>query len=65
MAVSPVVLMPSPVDKAKTQLKLSTNGQSDNGTSKSSMHTTGAGADVAEQMNDEEKHKYVKGAYHL
>lgn len=65
MANSPL-LVPGPTDKATTsKSKLSSAAPSSNGvTPEASTKTSNALApvqDIAEQMNEEEKHKYVKG----
>jgi len=64
MAVSPLILQPGSAEKgvATGRSKLSTTTQPSNSTSSEVAQTrNGTGHDLAEQINEEEKHKYVKG----
>jgi hypothetical protein len=64
MAVSPLIVPPgSERATAATKSKLSTTQVPSNGAIPEPAHAiNGAGPDLAEQMNEDEKHKYVKGA---
>ncbi|PSS25210.1 hypothetical protein M430DRAFT_25036 [Amorphotheca resinae ATCC 22711] len=63
MAVSPLIVPPgSERATAATKSKLSTTQVPSNGATPEPAHAiNGAGPDLAEQMNEDEKHKYVKG----
>jgi cyclin-dependent kinase 7 len=62
MANSPVVIPGSTEKSAASRTKLSNTAAVSNGATPEAASTTnGAGDDLAEQMNEEEKHKYVKG----
>ncbi|KAH8773357.1 serine/threonine-protein kinase [Hyaloscypha sp. PMI_1271] len=62
MANSPVVVPGSSEKSAASRTKLSNTAAASNGATPEAAGTSnGAGDDLAEQMNEEEKHKYVKG----
>lgn len=62
MANSPLVVPGSVEKSTANRTKLSNNAAGSNGATPEASHTSnGAGHDLAEQMNEEEKHKYVKG----
>jgi cyclin-dependent kinase 7 len=62
MANSPVVLPGSADKSAANRTKFSNNAAASNGATPEASNTNnGAGVDLAEQMNEEEKRKYVKG----
>jgi cyclin-dependent kinase 7 len=62
MANSPVVVPGSSEKSAASRTKLSNTAAASNGAIPEAAGTSnGAGDDLAEQMNEEEKHKYVKG----
>ncbi|KAH8757776.1 serine/threonine-protein kinase [Hyaloscypha finlandica] len=62
MANSPVVVPGSSEKSAASRTKLSNTVAASNGATPEAAGTSnGAGDDLAEQMNEEEKHKYVKG----
>ena len=64
MANSPLVVPGSAVKQEHDKSKLSTTAASSKGaTPEASSNGASSGRDLAEQMNEEEKHKYVKGAY--
>jgi cyclin-dependent kinase 7 len=65
MAVSPLIISPASADRngPASKTKLSANATAQNGTkSDTASPSSGLGRDWAEQMNEEEKHKYIKGA---
>lgn len=61
MAVSPLVHPSGSTAKSPARSKLSSTAQAANGTSEGAQASHGGGHDLAEQMNEEEKRKYVKG----
>ncbi|KAE9366192.1 Pkinase-domain-containing protein [Stipitochalara longipes BDJ] len=62
MANSPLVVPSSAEKSAASRTKLSNTAVASNGaTPEASNASNGAGHDLAEQMNEEEKRKYVKG----
>ena len=64
MAVSPLIVPPASADRngLASKSKLSAGVLTSNGTSPNTESpSNGLGRDLAEQMNEEEKHKYVKG----
>jgi hypothetical protein len=64
MAVSPLIVPPVSADRngPPSKSKLSASAVTSNGTSPNKTSpSTGLGRDLAELMNEEEKHKYVKG----
>ena len=64
MAVSPLILPPASGDlrSPASKAKLSARSAAPNGTPAGTPPATNAtGRDLAEQMNDDEKRKYVKG----
>jgi len=62
MANSPLVLQGSAEKGSASRTKRSNAAAISNGaTPEASNASNGAGHDLAEQMNEEEKHKYVKG----
>ena len=63
MAVSPLVIPPGSSEKPNTinKSKLSTAYSSKAATPEVTQVSNGTGRDLAEQMNEEERHKYVKG----
>ena len=64
MAVSPLIIPPASADRngPASKSKLSASIVTSNGTSPNiTSSSNGLGRDLAEQMNEEEKHKYVKG----
>jgi cyclin-dependent kinase 7 len=67
MANSPLVI-PGSTEKGTStsnRSKLSTAAPSSNGaTPEVAQNNNGAGRDLAEQMNEEEKQKYIKGHSH-
>jgi cyclin-dependent kinase 7 len=66
MANSPLVVPGSTEKSAANRTKLSNSSAVSNGvTPEAANASNGAAYDLAEQMNDEEKHKYVKGRAHL
>jgi len=60
MANSPLLLPGSSEKSAVNKTKLSKTTAASNGTTPEPA-SNGSGPDLAEQMNDEEKQKYVKG----
>lgn len=64
MAVSPLVVPPGSAERstATSRSKLSVPPASNGTTPEPSQANNATGYDLAEQMNDEEKNKYVKGA---
>lgn len=62
MANSPLVV-PGDAGKATStdRSKLSSNAASKDGTPEVAQSSNGTGRDLAEQMNEDEKQKYVKG----
>lgn len=65
MAVSPVVLPPGSAERnaATSKSKLSAAQASNGTTPEPPQASPPAGYDLAEQMNEEEKNKYVKGQF--
>jgi cyclin-dependent kinase 7 len=62
MAISPLVVPGSGDKSTASRTKLSNTSAASNGAIPEAANTSnGAGRDLAEQMNEEEKHKYVKG----
>ena len=64
MAVSPLIVPPALADRngPTSKSKPSASVVTSNGTSPNTASpSNGMGRDLAEQMNEEEKHKYVKG----
>jgi cyclin-dependent kinase 7 len=62
MANSPLIVPGSAEKSAASRTKLSNPAAASNGATPEAASTSnGAGHDLAEQMNEEEKHKYVKG----
>jgi cyclin-dependent kinase 7 len=64
MAVSPLIVPPASADRngPSSKSKLSASAVTPNGTSPNTTSpSNGVGRDLAELMNEEEKHKYVKG----
>jgi hypothetical protein len=60
MALSPLII-PDAVDQAVKKSKHAAAVSSNGGTQEVGKVTNGTGHDVAEQMNEDEKSKYVKG----
>jgi cyclin-dependent kinase 7 len=66
MANSPLVVPGSAEKSAANRTKLSNNAAASNGaTPEPANSSNGLSHDLVEQMNEEEKHKYVKGRAHL
>lgn len=62
MAVSPLVFPSASEQSIAKKAKLSNTAvSSNNGTPEVGQISNGAGRDLAEQMNEDEKSKYVKG----
>ncbi len=62
MANSPLVIPGSGEKNTGNRMKLSNTAAASNGaTPQASNTSSGVGHDLAEQMNEEEKQKYVKG----
>ncbi len=62
MANSPLVVPGSTEKSTANRTKLSNTPAVSNGAAPEAANTSnGGGHDLAEQMNEEEKHKYVKG----
>jgi cyclin-dependent kinase 7 len=63
MAVSPLIVPPGSAERsaAASKSKLSTAQASNGATPEPPQASAAAGYDLAEQMNEEEKSKYVKG----
>lgn len=63
MAVSPLIIPPGSGERSNmaSRSKLSVAAASNGATPEPSQANNGAGHDLAEQMNEEEKNKYVKG----
>lgn len=63
MAVSPLIVPPGSAERstATSRSKLSVPPASNGTTPEPSLANNAAGYDLAEQMNEEEKNKYVKG----
>ncbi len=63
MAVSPLVIPPSSAEKGTgaVRSKLASAQISNGATPEVVPAGNGTGYDLAEQMNEEEKHKYIKG----